>query len=238
MLDRPRRGLARGRSDRRGSALEDDDPAGAGNLGGAADRPEVLWVLDLIEGEDEALPIVRLEEGGRIRVGVGIDLGDDALVLGRAAQPLKLLGRRLRRPPYPVDAPAAALRLGDRAAPVDEIAPALALRRGHRSALPNEPGAAGLIADLPAQPGELVADHVGALEVLAGPRLLALGEQTFRLRGRRLVLAQQGVEAEQRQELLERAAGAGQLTLVALGDDLEQGGEGLRGVEVVGERRQ
>ena len=46
----------------------------------------------------------------RVGVGIGIDLGDDALVIGRAAEPLQLLRRGLRRPPDAMDRAASPAR--------------------------------------------------------------------------------------------------------------------------------
>ncbi len=47
--------LADRRRDLGGAALGDHHAAGAGALGGAADRAEVLWVLDLVERDDQRL---------------------------------------------------------------------------------------------------------------------------------------------------------------------------------------
>ena len=65
-------------------------PRRPGDLRRAADRPQVARVLDLVEGEEQARRRVSSER--RVGVGVGIDLGDDALVVGRAGQPLELSG--------------------------------------------------------------------------------------------------------------------------------------------------
>ena len=66
-------------------------PAAPGALGGAADRAEVLRILDLVEGHQQRLgPREQLVGAG---VGVGAGLGAHALVGAGAAAPLDLLGR-------------------------------------------------------------------------------------------------------------------------------------------------
>ena len=88
MLDGAGRGLADGRGHGGRAPLGDHDPGRAGHLGRAADRAEVVRVLDLVEGDDQGVRVG--EQRARIGVGIGIDLGDDALVVGRAGQPLEL----------------------------------------------------------------------------------------------------------------------------------------------------
>ena len=63
-------------------------PGRAGDLGRAADRAEVARVLDLVERDDQR--IRALEQRVRVGVGIGIDLGDDPLVVRRAREPLEL----------------------------------------------------------------------------------------------------------------------------------------------------
>ena len=186
-----------------------------------------MRVLDLVEGDDQRVLVG--EQRARVGVGVGVDLGDDALVLGRAGEPFELLGRvfgasqtlwTLRRPRF------ASATACDRRR--------CSLSRTLAARTSRAPSAR--VADLPALGGELVADLIGAREVLVGAGPLALGEQLLGLGIGGVGLGQQRVEPEQRQQLLERRPGAGQLAPVALGDQLEQGREGLGRVEVVGER--
>ena len=55
VLDRPRRGLAGGGRDRRRAPRRDHHPGGSGDLGRAADRPEVVGVLDLVQRHDQGV---------------------------------------------------------------------------------------------------------------------------------------------------------------------------------------
>ena len=68
-------------------------PDAPGRLRGSADRAEVAWVLDLIEGHDQR--IGRVQQRVRVRVGIGVDLGHDPLVVGRAGEPSQLRGGQL-----------------------------------------------------------------------------------------------------------------------------------------------
>jgi hypothetical protein len=89
VLDRPSRGLAGRGGDGGGAALGDDDPAGAGELSGAADGAKVARVLDLIEGDDQG--VVGTQQAAGIRIGIGIDFSDDTLVVGGSTEALQLL---------------------------------------------------------------------------------------------------------------------------------------------------
>ena len=111
----------------------------------------------------------------RLDVGIGVGFGDDALVVGRAAEPLQLLGRGLGRAPDPPHRPPPPFGLLDRALAVDDLAVV-----GHAQPLRHQAGALGGVADLPAELGEAVADLVGAVEVLRRPRFLAFVEQRVR----------------------------------------------------------
>src|SRR5262245_28948286 len=103
------------------------------------------------------------------------------------------------------------------------------------SAAAHQARAAGLVADFPAELGELVANGIGALKVLGGARFLALREQALGLGVRGVLPGQERLEPEQRQQLLERPPRAWKLTAVALPDQLGDLGVGAGGVEVVGE---
>jgi hypothetical protein len=81
-----------------------------------------VGVLDLIEGNNEALPVVGVEKMVRIGVWIWIDLGHYSLVIRRAAEALELIGRRLGCPPDPMDPPPAPLGLGDGPTSVDPLA--------------------------------------------------------------------------------------------------------------------
>ena len=70
-------------------------PAQPGRLGHAADRAEVVRVLHLVEAQHER--VVGLQQRVGVRVRVGLDLGADALVVGRAAALLELVRPRRRR---------------------------------------------------------------------------------------------------------------------------------------------
>ena len=88
VLDRARRRLADGGGDPARPALADHDAGGAGGLGAPADRAEVARVLDLVERDDER--VLGLEQRLGVRVRIGVDLGDDALVVGGAGEPGQL----------------------------------------------------------------------------------------------------------------------------------------------------
>ena len=79
MLDRSRRCLACNRRYSGRPALGDDDPSGTGKLSRAADRSQVAWVLDLVKGDEQR--VLPPQQPTRVCVGVGIDLGDNALVV-------------------------------------------------------------------------------------------------------------------------------------------------------------
>jgi hypothetical protein len=143
-----------------------------------------VGILNLIESNDQALTVIALEQTVRGSVRIGIDLGDDPLVVWRPAESLQLLGRRLRRPPDPMYLPPASLGLRHGPASVDP------LPVGHLTA-PHQARAPGLVADLPAQLGELVTEGIGTIEVLVGAGLQALLEQLLCLGRGRLLLAQQ-----------------------------------------------
>src|ERR1044072_3052764 len=104
--------------DRGGTALGDHYPGGAGELGRAADGAQVAGILDLLEG-DEEVPLA--QHAARVAIGIWIHLADDPLMVGRPAKPLQLLRRGLWRLPDPMNPPPPALRLGNRAAAVDEL---------------------------------------------------------------------------------------------------------------------
>src|SRR3954447_25582437 len=146
--------------------------------------------------------------------------------------------RRVAPAPRP-RLPAPARPCGPPAAPAPPRPPA-GVRRSARArprlGAPDESGAARLVADLPAELRELVAEGVGAIEVLGRAGLLALGEELLRFAWRCLLPGEQRVEAEEPQQLVEHAAGPGQLAPVAFVDDLEEDRKRLRGVEVVRER--
>ena len=121
VLDGARRGLADGRRDLRGAALGDHDAGRAGALGGAADRAEVLRVLDLVERDEQRVGPARAAR--RRRVGVGARVGADPLMGARAAA----RARSPRRSPMRDARPASH---GSRAAPaVAQISPTACLRR-------------------------------------------------------------------------------------------------------------
>ena len=121
MLDGAGRRLARGRRHRRGAPLRDHHAGGSGNLGCAADGSEVVRVLNLIQGDDQALAVVPVEQRVRIRIRVGIHLRHHALMVGGSAEPLELLGRGLGGPPDAMHRPPPPPRLRDRASPVDQL---------------------------------------------------------------------------------------------------------------------
>ena len=93
VLDRAGGGLAGRGRDRGGAALRDDHAGRPGDLGRPADRPEVVRVLDLVEGDDEGARVA--QQASRVGVGIRIDLGDHALVIGRAGEPGQLVGAQL-----------------------------------------------------------------------------------------------------------------------------------------------
>ena len=105
VLDGAGRGLAGDGGDRGRAPLGDDDarprrrtrPSGRRRRGCAGPGPG--------RGRRAARPRRAAAPRGS-RVGIGIDLGDDALVVGRAAEPLQLLGGRSPAPARP-GAPAA-----------------------------------------------------------------------------------------------------------------------------------
>jgi hypothetical protein len=78
------------------AALADDEAGRPRALGAARDRPEVLGVLQLVEGDDERR--VGREQLAGADVGVAARLGADALVVGRAAAALDLVGVHDPRP--------------------------------------------------------------------------------------------------------------------------------------------
>ena len=155
----PAEALQAAGGDRGGAPLGDDDAGGAGDLRGPADRTQVVRVLDLVEHDDER--VLRFPgSAGRRR---GTDPPPQPRPGGRASR------RGARAPPRGSRAPA---RRGGPAA-----SPALPRRRAGdrrcaharaRLAAANEPGAARLVADLPAHLVELVTERVGAVEVLRG----------------------------------------------------------------------
>ena len=132
MLDRSGRCLAdrSGHLDR--AALRDHDPGGARALSGSANSPEVVWILDLIERDDQR--VTGPEQRARGCVDERRHLGTYPLVIGGAAATLDLLGVRclhapiqVRQPPlvqevlggpYPTHGPLASRRLADGVAAV------------------------------------------------------------------------------------------------------------------------
>ena len=109
-----------------GAALGDHDPRRSRRLGNAAHGAQVVRVLHLVECDDQRL-LVR-EQPGRVRVGVAVGLGADALVVGDCrhaprSRPRRRCAARLprpasprtsARPPWPTRA---GPRAGGRAAP-------------------------------------------------------------------------------------------------------------------------
>ena len=78
MLDRPGRGLADGRRDLGGTPLGQHHTGSAGALGRAADRAEVLRILNLIQRDDQRL--VACEQFLGLDVAELRHLGADALM--------------------------------------------------------------------------------------------------------------------------------------------------------------
>ena len=81
VLDGACRRLADRRGDAGGVPLEDDDAAGAGPLGAAADGAEVVRVGDLVEADDER-PLAPCDLV-RVRIAIRLAERDDALVVHR-----------------------------------------------------------------------------------------------------------------------------------------------------------
>ncbi len=166
VLDGAGRGLAGGGGDLGGAPFGDDDAGGAGELGRAADGAEVARVLDLVEGDDQRALAAQQQGVAVLRRGRRIDLGDDALVVGRAAQ---------SSPALRSGSPAPARRGARAACRARPPRPGVCRRsicpRPSPSAPRHQPRALGAVAHLPAELGEAVAELVGALEVLRRPRL-------------------------------------------------------------------
>src|ERR1700733_8179076 len=134
MLDGAGRGLADGRRDLGGAAFGDHDARSAGALGAAADRAEVLRILNLVERDDQRIGTREQLLGGGVVERTGV--GADPLVRARATATLDLLTRddprtRIFQPwltggrcrgPAVTDAlrPPAAQRLEDGVAPVED----------------------------------------------------------------------------------------------------------------------
>src|SRR5215211_5056665 len=230
VLDRPGRGLAHRRCDFGGASLREHHATAPGALGHPAGGAEVVRILDLVQGDDEG--VLGLEQGVRLRVGVGLDLRADALVVRRAAALLYLElvdDPRLhvaepdvvRRPLCREDslyATLAAQGLANGVASVDD----------HASLLRDELRAVRRVASLPSLVRELLAYSVVAL---AGEPHELLGD---------LVVAglEQALEAESAQQLSEAPVTQALPRVdppVPFGDPVEQHGPRLGSVEVVGQ---
>ena len=140
-------------------------------------------------------------------------------------------GVGLRRSPDPVDPPAPSLR----------PPPPGADRRSTRAralATAHEPGAARLVADLPAHAAQLIAKSIGPIEVLGLARRLAFGQQLLGLGRCSLLLGHQRFEPEQVEQLLStgRAPESGRLFPSAMISKRKANACGC--VEVVGQRIQ
>ena len=72
MLDRPRRGLAHGGRDLGRAALGDHHTRRPHTLGRAADRAQVLGVLDLVKRHDQRIAYGEDLPGARIGVRAGV----------------------------------------------------------------------------------------------------------------------------------------------------------------------
>src|SRR5215211_7219988 len=241
VLDRPGRGLAHRRCDFGGASLREHHATAPGALGHPAGGAEVVRILDLVQGDDEG--VLGLEQGVRLRVGVGLDLRADALVVRRAAALLYLElvdDPRLhvaepdvvRRPLCREDslyATLAAQGLANGVASVDD----------HASLLRDELRAVRRVASLPSLVRELLAYSVGALEVARGPGVVALAGEPHELLGDLVVAGlEQALEAESAQQLSEAPVTQALPRVdppVPFGDPVEQHGPRLGSVEVVGQ---
>src|SRR5919109_96190 len=80
---------------------------------------------------------------------------------------------------------------------------------------------------------QLIAQPIGALEVAGRPRLLSLSQHPLGLRIGDIRRAEESLQPEQGEHLLERGPHSGKLATVSLRDQLEELGERTRRVEVV-----
>ena len=95
MLGRSRRSLHRGARQSRGAPLGNDDAVGAGAIGGANERAQVVRVFHAVEHDQEAVLAVALFEQ-RVHVGVLLAAGDgdDALMGVGVGGAIELLARQ------------------------------------------------------------------------------------------------------------------------------------------------
>ena len=234
----PGRRLAHRRRDLGAAALGDDHAGRAQRLGGAADRAEVLGVLELVEHDDDAR--AAREELGAADVRVADRLRADALVgvgpaaprhLGRVddghvdpVQP-RLARRAADRPDRADRPPARGQQLAHRVAPVDD-------HSGH------ELGPVGAVAHLPAGGGDLVAQPVGLGEVaLRRGRSSRARASATTSSGAASSVSVEQVASPSTPSISRRSASPGRLLAgVGLADPVEHRGQRRRRVEVVGQR--
>ena len=240
VLDGAGRGLADGRRHLGGAALGDHDAGRAGALGRAADRAEVLRVLDLVERDDQRLArrraARRRRRRGRRRRRRRRPGARASRSGARSPRPSTIRGRDARQPRLARGARAVAhtsltaRARGARAAPRARGC----ARRRSRPAIGISSGPCGPVADLPPQRRELLAQLVGRLAKSRAARACSRwASSATRLRVDRRDVAgasqrRQRAEAEHAEHLAQVGVADAVAAAVGLADPLEQRGERRR----------